>query len=235
MAHVSGGMMGAYFAYGIEPQHILTAVIMTAPGTILISKLLIPETESPETLGFIHADESTPDSNLLDAASRGTREGLGLSLNIGAMLISFLSLITLTNLLLGEVGYYVNELAGSNVTLSLQSILGVLLSPMAWLLGVPWAECTQVGSLLGTRSILNELIAYEGLGKMKDVIHPRSFAIASFALCGFANLGSIGIQLGGIGALAPERRTDLAKMGLKAMVAGTLANYLSACIVGMMV
>lgn len=235
MAHVSGGMMGAYFAYGIEPQHILTAVIMTAPGTILISKLLIPETESPETLGFIHADDSTPDSNLLDAASRGTREGLGLSLNIGAMLISFLSLITLTNLLLGEVGYYVNELAGTSVTLSLQSILGVILSPMAWLLGVPWAECTQVGGLLGTRSILNELIAYEGLGKVKDVIHPRSFAITSFALCGFANLGSIGIQLGGIGALAPERRTDLAKMGLKAMVAGTLANYLSACIVGMMV
>lgn len=232
MAHVSGGMMGAYFAYGIEPQHILTAVIMTAPGTILISKLLIPETGDPETLGFIHADESTPDTNLLDAASRGTREGLGLSLNIAAMLISFISLITLTNLVLGEAGHYFNEIAGTHATVSLQSILGVILSPVAWLLGVPWAECTQVGSLLGTRTILNELIAYEGLGKMKEAIHPRSFAIASFALCGFANLGSIGIQLGGIGALAPERRHDLAKLGLKAMVAGTLANYLSACIVG---
>lgn len=233
MAHVSGGMMGAYFAYGIEPQHILTAVIMTAPGTILISKLLIPETSEPETLGFIHADDSTPDTNLLDAASRGTREGLGLSLNIAAMLISFISLITLTNLILGEAGHYFNEMAGTHVTVSLQSILGAVLSPVAWMLGVPWAECTQVGSLLGTRTILNELIAYEGLGKLKEAIHPRSFAIASFALCGFANLGSIGIQLGGIGALAPERSHDLAKLGLKAMVAGTLANYLSACIVGM--
>ena len=232
MAHVSGGMMGAYFAYGIEPQHILTAVIMTAPGTILISKLLIPETGEPETLGFINVDDSTPDTNLLDAASRGTREGLGLSLNIAAMLISFISLITFTNLLLGQAGILLNDLTGSNVTVSLQSILGFVLSPVAWLLGVPWSESSQIGSLLGTRTILNELIAYQGLGELKGTLHPRSFAIASFALCGFANLGSIGIQLGGIGALAPERRSDLAKMGLKAMIAGTLANYLSACIVG---
>jgi CNT family concentrative nucleoside transporter len=232
MAHVSGGMMGAYFAYGIEPQHILTAVIMTAPGTILISKLLIPETGEPETLGFINVDDSTPDTNLLDAASRGTREGLGLSLNIAAMLISFISLITFTNLLLGQAGILLNDLTGSNVTVSLQSILGFVLSPVAWLLGVPWSESSQIGSLLGTRTILNELIAYQGLGELKGTLQPRSFAIASFALCGFANLGSIGIQLGGIGALAPERRSDLAKMGLKAMIAGTLANYLSACIVG---
>lgn len=235
MAHVSGGMMGAYFAYGIEPQHILAAVIMTAPGTILISKMLIPETESPETLGFIKVDETSHDANILDAASRGTREGLGLSLNIAAMLISFISLIALTNLLLGLVGSSLNQYAGTQITLSLQSIVGVLLSPVAWLMGVPWGEATQVGSLLGTRTILNELIAYEGLGKIKDAIHPRSFAITSFALCGFANLGSIGIQLGGIGALAPERSRDLAKLGFKAMVAGTLANYLSACIVGLFI
>ncbi len=232
MAHVSGGMMGAYFAYGIEPQHILTAVIMTAPGTILIAKLLIPETDEPETLGLIQADNSTPDTNLLDAASRGTREGLGLSLNIAAMLISFISLITFTNLILGQLGLLLNDLTGTSATLSLQSILGFVLSPVAWLMGIPWSESSQIGGLLGTRTILNELIAYQGLGAMKATIHPRSFAIASFALCGFANLGSIGIQLGGIGALAPERRGDLAKMGLKAMVAGTLANYLSACIVG---
>ncbi len=235
MAHVSGGMMGAYFAYGIEPQHILAAVIMTAPGTILISKMLIPETESPETLGFIKVDETSHDANILDAASRGTREGLGLSLNIAAMLISFISLIALTNLLLGLVGSSLNQYAGTQITLSLQSIVGVMLSPVAWLMGVPWGEATQVGSLLGTRTILNELIAYEGLGKIKDAIHPRSFAITSFALCGFANLGSIGIQLGGIGALAPERSRDLAKLGFKAMVAGTLANYLSACIVGLFI
>jgi CNT family concentrative nucleoside transporter len=148
------------------------------------------------------------------------------------MLISFISLITFTNLLLGQAGILLNDMTGSNVTVSLQSILGFVLSPVAWLLGVPWSESSQIGSLLGTRTILNELIAYQGLGELKGTLQPRSFAIASFALCGFANLGSIGIQLGGIGALAPERRSDLAKMGLKAMIAGTLANYLSACIVG---
>jgi len=232
MSHVSGGIMGAYFAFGIESQHILTAVLMTAPGTILICKILIPETESPETLGYIHHESLEQDTNVLDAASRGTRDGLFLALNIAAMLISFISLITLANLLLGAIGGYVAGFSGYGSNLSLQSILGVFLSPVAWLMGIPWSEASQSGSLLGTRTIVNELIAYEGLSKFKESFHPRTFAMMSFALCGFANLGSIGIQLGGIGALAPEIRHKLAQLGLKAMIAGTLANYLSACIVG---
>jgi CNT family concentrative nucleoside transporter len=222
MAHVSGGVMAAYFAFGVEPRHILTAVIMTAPGTILLAKLLIPETEVPETLGTIRHDDEKPDANLLDAASRGTREGLGLALNIAAMLISFLGLIALVNLVLGQAGT------------SLQAMFGYVMAPVAYMLGVPWADCGAVGGLLGTRTVLNELIAYGELGALKDQLAPRSFTIATFALCGFANLSSIGIQLGGIGSLAPERRTDLARLGFKALLAGTLANYLSACIAGIL-
>jgi CNT family concentrative nucleoside transporter len=224
MAHVSGGVMAAYFAYGVEPRHILTAVIMTAPGTILLSKLLIPETGRPETLGTIREDTMRPDANLLDAASRGTREGLQLALNIAAMLISFIALITLVNKGLSSIA----------PGLSLQSILGWALAPVAYMLGVSWADSQAVGGLLGTRVVLNELIAYGGLGAIKSSLDPRSFAIATFALCGFANFSSIGIQLGGIGALAPDRRTDLARLGFRALLAGTLANYLSACIAGIL-
>ncbi len=222
MAHVSGGVMAAYFAYGVEPRHILTAVIMTAPGAIMISKMLVPETEQPETLGKVHAVERSGDANVLDAASRGTRDGLQLALNIAAMLIAFLGLIALVNMGLGLFHY------------SLQGILGWAMAPVAYMLGVPMENVRQVGQLLGTRTVLNELIAFGDLGKMRDDILPRSFVISSFALCGFANISSIGIQLGGIGALAPERRHDLARLGIKALLAGTLANYLSACIAGIL-
>lgn len=237
MAHVSGGVMAAYFSFGVEPRHILTAVIMTAPGTILLSKMLVPETEKPETLGHVRPDEERPDANILDAASRGTREGLALALNIAAMLIAFLGLIALINTGLGLGGSWVESRFGNDyglASLSLQSILGKLLAPVAWLLGVPWADCSAVGGLLGTRTVLNELIAFGDLGKLKEAISPRSFTIATFALCGFANLSSIGIQLGGIGALAPERRHDLARLGFRALLAGTLANFLSACIAGIL-
>ncbi len=238
MAHVSGGVMAAYFAFGVEPRHILTAVIMTAPGTILLSKLLIPETEVPETLGTIRTDDEKPDANVLDAASRGTREGLGLALNIAAMLIAFLGLIALVDLGLGWLGGVLETRAGLTgyglSGLSLQLILGKLLAPVAWLLGVKWADCPTVGGLLGTRTVLNELIAFRELGKIAHTIDPRSFTIATFALCGFANFSSIGIQLGGIGALAPERRADLARLGFRALLAGTLANFLSACIAGIL-
>jgi CNT family concentrative nucleoside transporter len=222
MAHVSGGVMAAYFAFGVEPRHILTAVIMTAPGTILLAKLLVPETEKPETLGAVRADDERPDANVLDAAARGTRDGLQLALNIAAMLIAFLGLIALINLGLGFVG------------LSLEKILGTILAPVAYLLGVPWSDCRTVGGLLGTRTVLNELIAFGQLGEARAQLAPRSFTIATFALCGFANFSSIGIQLGGIGALAPERRHDLARLGFRALLAGTLANFLSACIAGIL-
>jgi CNT family concentrative nucleoside transporter len=224
MAHVSGGVMAAYLAFGIEARHILTAVIMTAPGAIMLSKILIPETEKPETMGAVSSAEKSTDANLLDAASRGTRDGLHLALNIAAMLISFLGLIALVNMGLSYLGT------------SLQGIVGWAMAPVAYLLGVPWEDCKAIGKLLGTRTVLNELIAFKDLGelKAKHLLIDRSVVIASFALCGFANISSIGIQLGGIGALAPERRHDLARLGMRALLAGTLANYLSACIAGVL-
>jgi CNT family concentrative nucleoside transporter len=222
MAHVSGGVMAAYFAYGVEPRHIITAVIMTAPGAILLSKMLVPETSKPETLGQVRPADDRPDANVLDAAARGTRDGLHLALNIAAMLIAFLGLIALINLGLGRFGT------------SLQAIFGWILAPVAYLMGVPWEDCRAVGGLLGTRTVLNELIAFQELGKLHPNILDRSFVIASFALCGFANFSSIGIQLGGLGALAPERRHDLAHLGFRALLAGTLANFLSACIAGIL-
>jgi concentrative nucleoside transporter, CNT family len=224
MAHVSGGVMAAYFAFGVEPRHILTAVIMTAPGAILLAKMLVPETGKPETLGHVAPNEERPDANILDAAARGTREGLHLALNIAAMLIAFLGLISLINYGLA----YVNT--------SLEAIFGLALAPVAYLLGVPWQDCPTVGGLLGTRTVLNELIAFKQLGDLNKAhaLSPRAFTIATFALCGFANFSSIGIQLGGIGALAPERRADLARLGFRALLAGTLANFLSACIAGIL-
>jgi len=222
MAHVSGGVMAAYFAAGVEPRHILTAVIMTAPGSILLSKILVPETETPQTLGTVQAAELPRDANILDAAARGTRDGLQLALNIAAILISFLGLIALVNMGLAFFGT------------SLQHIFGLAMAPIAYLMGVPWEDCRAVGSLLGTRTVVNELVAYSDLGHLKPQLLDRSFVIASFALCGFANISSIGIQLGGIGALTPDRRHDLARLGLRALFAGTLANYLSACIAGIL-
>ena len=222
MAHISGGIMAAYILFGIEAQHLLTAVIMTAPGTLMMAKIFVPETRQPETAGTVRLDVERTDVNVIDAIGRGTGEGLHLALNVGAMLISFLALIALVNALLGVVG------------LSMQQIFGWVFAPIAWGLGVPWRDAPTIGNLLGTRMVLNEFVAYSQLGPMKDMLDPRSFTIATFALCGFANFSSIGIQIGGIGALAPERRHDLARLGLKAMLAGTFANFISATIAGML-
>jgi CNT family concentrative nucleoside transporter len=220
MAHISGGIMAAYILFGIEAQHLLTAVIMTAPGTLMMSKIFVPETEVPETTGTVKLDVARTDVNVIDAAGRGTGEGLQLALNVGAMLISFLALVALVNALLGLVG------------LSLQQIFGWVFAPVAWSMGVPWRDAPTIGNLLGTRMALNEFVAYSQLGPMKGALDPRSFTIATFALCGFANFSSIGIQIGGIGALAPTRRHDLARLGLRAMLAGTLANFITATIAG---
>jgi CNT family concentrative nucleoside transporter len=222
MAHISGGIMAAYIAFGIEPKHLLTAVIMTAPGTLMMAKMFVPETDVPETLGTVRLEVQQTDVNLIDAAGRGTGEGLHLALNVGAMLISFVALIALVNAVLGSVG------------LSLQQIFGWAFAPVAWSLGVPWRDAATIGNLLGTRMVLNEFIAFAQLGPLKASLDPRSFAIATFALCGFANFSSIGIQIGGIGALVPERRHDLARLGLRAMLAGTLANFVTAIIVGVL-
>ena len=234
MAHISGGIMAAYILFGIEAKHLLTAVIMTAPGTIMMAKMLVPETEVPKTLGTVKLEIERTDVNVIDAAGRGTGEGLHLALNVGAMLISFLALVALLNALLGLVGHGMQLAIGRGEGLSLQLILGYLFSPIAWSLGVPWRDATIVGNLLGTRMVLNEFVAYSQLCPLKATLDPKSFTIATFALCGFANFSSIGIQIGGIGALAPERRHDLARLGLRAMLAGTFANFLTATIAGML-
>jgi len=220
MAHVSGGVMAAYILFGIEAKHLLTAVIMTAPGTIMMAKMFVPEVDVPKTMGSVTLDVTTTDVNVIDAAGRGTGEGLHLALNVGAMLISFLALISLLNALLGLVH------------LSLPQIFGWVFSPVAWSMGVPWRDARVVGNLLGTRMALNEFVAYSQLGPLKASLDPKSFTICTYALCGFANFSSIGIQIGGIGALAPNRRHDLARLGLRAMFAGTLANFMTATIAG---
>jgi len=222
MAHISGGVMAAYIIFGAKAEHLLTAVIMTAPGTLMMAKLFVPETGQPETMGTVKLEVEKTDVNVIDAIGRGTGEGLHLALNVGAMLISFLALVALVNAVLGLVG------------LSMQQILGYAFAPIAWSLGVPWTDAPTVGNLLGTRMVLNEFVAYSQLGPLKATLDPKSFTIATFALCGFANFSSIGIQIGGIGALAPERRHDLARLGLRAMLAGTFANFLTATIAGML-
>jgi CNT family concentrative nucleoside transporter len=231
MAHVSGGIMAAYIAQGVESKHLLGAVIMTAPGTLLIAKTLVPETEttaSGSKVELAEADE-TKRGNLLGAIAHGTSDGLHLAINVAAMLISFLALIALLNGIMGWVHGYIGWFPGS-----LQSVLGWLFAPVAWLIGIPWKDATHIGSLLGIRMVGNELIAYGQLHDLKAQLDPRSFTIATFALCGFANLSSIGIQIGGIGALAPSRKDDLARLGFRAMLAGTMANLISAAIVGIM-
>jgi len=248
MAHVSGGIMGAYILYGIEAKHLLAAVIMTAPGTILISKMLVPETETPLTArkaaskapaadapeADINAVEMPRDANVLGAISRGTTDGLHLALNVAAMLVSFLALIALTNGILGGIH---NGLAKAGLgwfPADLQSIFGYIFAPVAFVIGIPWKDCVNVGNLLGTRMVINELVAFSQLGPLKDILDPRSFTITTFALCGFANFSSIGIQIGGIGALAPNKRDQLARLGFRAMLAGTMANLMSASIVGIL-
>ncbi len=230
MAHVSGATMAAYVAIaGVSISHLLTAVLMTAPATIMLSKMFVPEIERPVTAGTLTVEIERPGINIIDAAARGAGDGLHLALNIAGMLIAFLALIAMVNGGLAWGHSYVHWLPDS-----LQQILGALFAPVAWLLGINWHDCATVGKLLGTRMILNEFVAFVDLGKLKDMLDARSFVIATFALCGFANLSSIAIQIGGIGALAPSRKSDLARLGLKAMIVGTLANFMSACIAGIL-
>ena len=222
MAHIAGSVFGAYVLFGAEARHLLTAVVMTAPGTIVLAKILVPETGKPLTSGKVKLTEEDKPINLLDAASRGVSDGLHLALNVAAMLIAFVALIYLLNLILG--GFHT----------TLQTLLGYPLAPVAWLLGVPWKDAAVVGNLMGTKVVVNEFVAFSMLGPLKSQIAERSFTIATFALCGFANFSSIGIQIGGIGALAPTRKQDLARLGFRALIAGTLANYMAAAIAGLL-
>jgi CNT family concentrative nucleoside transporter len=238
MAHISGAVMAAYILFGIEAKHLLTAVIMTAPGTLLISKMLVPETEHPATAGRVEmSDEEMGEhrsENVLGAVAKGTTDGLYMALNVAAMLITFIALIALANGIMGGIH---NGLAHFGMTWfpsSFEKIFGVIFAPVAWVIGVPWKDCAVIGNLLGTRMILNEFVAFSMLAGQKAALDPRSYTIATFALCGFANLGNIGIEIGGIGSLAPNKRGELAKLGIRAMLAGTMANLMAASIAGML-
>jgi CNT family concentrative nucleoside transporter len=222
MAHVSGAIMVAYVQVAkVDVAHLVTAVVMTAPGAVLMAKLLEPETGQPATGGAIQARLPRTDANLLDAAVRGAGEGLQLALNVAAMLVAFVALVAMVDGLLTRL----------DPALGLERLLGLVFRPFALVMGVPWSEAGQVAALLGKRMVLNEFVAFIDLGRM-TALSDRARLIATFALCGFANISSIAIQVGGIGALVPERRGDLARLGFKAMLAGSMANALSACIAG---
>jgi CNT family concentrative nucleoside transporter len=241
MAHVSGGIMAAYILFGINAKDLLSAVMMTAPGTILVAKMLVPETDIPATAGTVKMppNEEHKNENFIAAIARGTIDGGALAFNVAIMLISFVALVGLFNAIMLGIhnGIGVHSIAGHPVSFptSLNAILGFFCAPVAWLIGIPWHEAPIIGNLLGTRTIINEFLAFNQLGKLKATLSPRTFSIATFALCGFANVGSIGMQIGGIGALIPSRRNDLARLGLRAMLAGTMANLMSASIVSMLI
>jgi CNT family concentrative nucleoside transporter len=227
MATVSGAILGAYVMIGgVEMRLLLAAIAMTAPICVVTAKLMIPEDGTPETSGQgkieLPKDEN---SSLLLATANGTTDGLKLAVNVGAMLIVFIALVALIN-----QGLWLISIDGEALTL--QRLLGWLFAPLAWLMGVPWVDCPEVGNVLGSRTILNELVAFDHLQAVAPNIEERSTAIAVFAVCGFANVSSIGIQIGGLGALAPERRSDIAELGVRALIAATLANFSTACVAG---
>jgi CNT family concentrative nucleoside transporter len=243
-ACIAGGVMATYILFGVKAEYLIAASIMAAPGALAIAKIMHPETEPSETKGVVKLKVGKEHSNIVDAVSAGCSDGLKVGLNVLAMLVGFLALIALMNFLLLKVGGTINYLGLTKealfgwdpCTLSLDTILGGLFSVFAWSMGVPWAEASQAGALMGTKLVANEFVAYL---QLKDIIaaetlSPKTIAIVSFALCGFANFGSVGIQIGGISALEPSRRADLAKLGFRALIAGTLASYLSATLAGLM-
>jgi CNT family concentrative nucleoside transporter len=227
MATIAGTVLLAYKAMGIDAGYLVTASFMNAPVAVLIAKIMIPETGIPETLGLVKVQVPRGDVNVIDAAARGASEGMHLALNVGAMLIAFVALVFMIDRGVGAVG----GLFG-HPQLRIADLLGYPLAPLAWSMGVPWKESVFVGSLLGTKTVLNEFIAYQQLGAHLAELTPRTVRIASFALCGFANFGSLAIVLGGLGGMVPERRPDLARLGVKAVVAGSLATFLSGAIAG---
>ncbi|MGQ0562203.1 MAG: NupC/NupG family nucleoside CNT transporter [Gemmatimonadota bacterium] len=249
-ATVAGGVMAAYVGMLLHvfpdiAGHLMAASVMSAPAGLVFAKLMLPEKEEPVTKGSLKIEVENPDANVIDAAARGAGEGLQLALNVGAMLLAFIALIAVINALLGWASNAIqltallqaNHLLDAGEGLSLQAILGWLLAPLAWLMGVPWKDAPEIGALLGIKTAVNEFVGYLQMTSMitEENLSPRSVIIATYALCGFANFSSIAIQIGGIGGLAPERRGDLARIGLRAMIAGTLASFMTANIAGMLV
>lgn len=232
MATVAGGVLAAYVGMGIDAGHLLAASVMSAPAALAIAKIMIPETEESSTAGVVNVDLPKTNANVIDAAANGAGEGLTLALNVGAMLLAFIALIAMMNGLLGLVGGWFGF-----PELSFEFLLGYAFAPFAFLLGVPWDECVRVGIMLGKKTVVNEFVAYMDLQTAikEGSVSQRSITIATYALCGFANFSSIAIQLGGIGGIAPERRHDLARLGIKALIGGTLACFMTACIAGLMI
>ena len=228
-ACIAGGVMAVYISLGVPAPYLLAASLMAAPGALVISKIVFPETEKSETKGYVKLDVKKTHANLVDAIASGASEGLKVGLNVIAMLIGFIALIALLDLILGKVG----SLAGFP-ELSMNFLLGKLFAVFAWAMGVPGKDVETAGALMGTKMVVNEFVAYLDLVKLKPTLDPKTIAITSFALCGFANFSSIAIQIGGIGELAPSRRTDLAKLGFKALICGTLASYMSATLAGLL-
>jgi len=229
MATISGATLAAYTGFGADAGHLLTASIISAPAALVIAKIMVPETEISLTKGTVKAKIPKEDVNVLDAACRGAADGARLAINIAAVLICFIAFVAFANWLLSFLPNF------NDKPFTLERILGYFLSPLAWIMGVQWKDASIVGALLGKRTILNEFIAYLDLVKVKDVISYRSFTIATYALCGFANLGSIAILIGGLGTLVPERRKDFATLGLKSMLAGMLACFMTATIAGVLI
>lgn len=229
MATIAGGVMAAYAGMGADAGHLLAASLMSAPAALVIAKIMVPETEESPTKGVVRVDVPRNDANLLDAACRGAAEGLTLALNVAAMLIAFIAMVAMLNWFLSLVPHVAGQ------PLSMERILGWVMAPLAWSMGVQWSEAQEVGMLLGKKTIFNEFLAYQDLVAMKDRLSPRSFTIATYALCGFANFGSMAIMIGGIGGLVPARRQDIAHYGLRALIAGTLAVFMTACIAGMLI
>ena len=242
MACIAGGVMAMYIGMGIPAEYLLSASIMAAPGALVISKIVFPETEQSQTKNDVKIEVKQTYVNLIDAIAHGASDGMRVSINVIAMLIALIALIHMVDWVLGYIGLFLvnvchlpSSLIGIDFThLSLKEILGAIFSVFAFIMGVPFAEASTVGSLMGTKLVFNEFIAYMDLSQLQSTLSPKSVIIASFALCGFANLGSIAIQIGGIGELAPTRRKDLAKLGFKALICGTLASYVSACIAGIL-
>jgi concentrative nucleoside transporter, CNT family len=250
-ATVAGGVMAAYvglliFYFPDIAGHLLAASVMSAPAALVFAKIMVPETQTPETMGSLSVAVETPDANAIDAAARGAGEGLTLAFNVGAMLLAFIALIALVNAIIGLVGDWTGITGlmqgwawlAEGQRLNLESILGWIFAPLAWLMGVPWQDATAIGSLLGIKTAVNEFVGYLRLSDLLATgtpLQPRSIIIATYALCGFANFSSIAIQIGGLGGIAPTRRSDLARLGLRAMIAGTLAAFMTATIAGMLI
>jgi len=241
-ANISGSLIAAFSSLGLNAAHLVTASVISAPASLLIAKVLVPETARPTTLGTVTVNPPPQGANLIEAAAIGAADGVRLAINVAAMLIAFIALIAMLDSAIHGLGWSVSVLSGRDLgsDWSLSMLLGYLFAPIAWLIGIESRDCLHAGRLLGKKMFANEFVAYAELAKWKQSdseiqLSPRSVTIMTYALCGFANFSSIGIQIGGLGGMAPERQSDVARLGLRAMLGGTIVNCMMGCIAGVLV